>query len=172
MSVVREKPLCKHSSGCCKCNVGSQQVQNTGPTYVRDNGGITAQRKRKRLVAAGVHTLGQCVCPCMLSFTQSLTLHPLTKLRSRQCVQMIQWFYFKYTWEDQGHVNSGGLCNVFHTVLCVLSKCFFIYSWQKPRTSVCGLPVTKDITLSFVSNSLVPVPTYSATFIQKRTCLL
>lgn len=114
---VREKPLCKQSSGCCECDVGSQRAQSAGQTCVRDDGGISAQRG-KELAAAGVQALGQCVCSCMLLLTQSLTVHPLTTPRSWRCVQVRRWLdttNIPVPWVDQGCVHAAGLWTEFQT---------------------------------------------------------
>lgn len=74
------KPLCKQSSGCWGCDVGSRQ----GPEHRSD------MCEAERGEVAGSSWV--CVCSSMLLLTQCLTVHPLTTLRSRQCVQM-RWCY-------------------------------------------------------------------------------
>lgn len=64
----------------------------------------------------------QLVCSCMLLLTQTLTVHPLTTPRSRQCVQMRPGL----PWVHQGCVHTEGIGTEVHTTLPYLKKIWII----------------------------------------------
>lgn len=63
---VREVPSANSHEAAEDVMWAPSGAQSIGQTCVSDDGGISAQRERgKELVAAGVHSLGLCVCVCV-----------------------------------------------------------------------------------------------------------
>lgn len=121
---VREKPLCKQSPGCCECD-----VDPSGPTAPvrRVRGHLGAEGEERSWWQLVCTRWLVCVCSCMLLLTQSVTVHPLTTPRSRQCLQMRLWLNttkIPVPWAEQGCVHTTGLvwtmsCKRLHSSSCI-----------------------------------------------------
>lgn len=106
----REKPLCKQPPGQLWMWCGLPTDPEHRPDMCEGPWGPSLHRERgHRLVAAGEHLLGRCLCSCVLSLTQSVTVHPLTthtKVKAA-CPNETAVKYYKYT----SAMSRPGLCS-------------------------------------------------------------
>lgn len=138
---VREAPSANSHEAAEDVMWAPSGAQSTGQTCVRDDEGHLGTEREREGKGAGsswcAFAGSMCVCSSMLLLTQSLTVHPLTTPRSRQCVQMRR--YYKYT-------RVVFTLRVFTLNCKLLSISDFSSLWRLPETKDNTAPLESTFT--------------------------